>query len=166
MQFIRDAVLPDYLRQQPCWFFPRILVGAGAMLTPAFVSKHNITHVINCAYPEDSPGWFQSSFPDKYVCINADDTFTSNILDWFANFETSMRSFLREGNGTVFVHCRCGINRSAFLALTYVAKNFHMGIQDVITTTTKQRPCMYSNRVYRTQVLEFINGCVSSEKNP
>ena len=93
MQFIRDAVLPDYLRQQPCWFFPRILVGAGAMLTPAFVSKHNITHVINCAYPEDSPGWFQSSFPDKYVCINADDTLTSNILDWFANFETSMCSF-------------------------------------------------------------------------
>jgi hypothetical protein len=74
---------PRYLFEPPAWFYPRILVGAGEMLTPAFFVIYGITHVINCAYPEHSPDWFKTSFPDRYACLNAEDSLTSNILDWY-----------------------------------------------------------------------------------
>ena len=154
------------MKQPPAWFHSRILVGAGAMLTPSFSIQHGITHVINCAFDEDSPSWFRERNPSRYVVMRAHDTPYHNILDWFPHFEETMRSFLREGNGTVFVHCQAGINRSASLALTYVAKNFHIPIDDLVPSVKRQRPCMFSNQVYMNQVKEFINGCIQSEENP
>lgn len=155
----------DYLRQPPAWFHTRILVGAGTFLRPAFVQQHRITHVINCAFPGDSPEWFREIFPDKYVCLQAIDSSTQNILDWYPKFEETMQRFLREGNDTVYVHCQAGINRSAFLALLYVSKNFHMSLDPLILATKRQRPCMFSNTTFRKQAEEFINGCLSREKD-
>jgi hypothetical protein len=156
---------PDYLRQPPAWFHSRILVGAGAQLTPAFAKKHEITHVINCAQPEDSPGWFRAAYPTRYACMNAVDSFDANILDWYPLFELTLHHFLRDGNGTVFVHCQAGMNRSASLALAYVCKNFSIKFQDLYQATKRQRPVMFGNLVYMNQVKEFINGRVPSEKN-
>lgn len=155
----------DYLRQPPAWFHTRILVGAGTFLRPAFIQQHRITHVINCAFHEDSPTWFREVFPDKYVCLEAIDSANQNILNWYPKFEETMQRFLREGNGTVYVHCQAGINRSAFLALVYVCKNFNMNIDSLMVVTKRQRPCMFSNSTFRKQVEEFINGCLSCEKN-
>ncbi len=155
----------DYLRQPPAWFHTRILVGAGTFLRPAFVQQHRITHVINCAFPGDSPEWFREIFPDRYVCLQAIDSPNQNILEWYPKFEETMQRFLREGNDTVYVHCQAGINRSAFLALLYVSKNFHMSLDPLILATKRQRPCMFSNTTFRKQAEEFINGCLSREKD-
>ena len=155
----------DYLRQPPAWFHTRILVGAGSFLRPAFVQQHRISHVINCAFQHDSPEWFREVFPDKYVCLEAIDGTDQNILKWYPKFEETMQRFLREGNGTVYVHCQAGINRSAFLALLYVCKNFNMNIDSLLVVTKRQRPCMFSNTTFRKQVEDFINGCLSCEKN-
>jgi hypothetical protein len=156
---------PDYIRQPPAWFHTRILVGAGTFLRPAFIQQHQITHVINCAFHDDSPAWFREIFPDRYVCLQAIDGLDQNILNWYPKFEQTMQRFLREGNGTVYVHCQAGINRSAFLALLYVAKNFHINLDSLISTTKRQRPCMFTNTTFRKQVEDFINGCLSREKD-
>ena len=42
----------------PARVHPKILVGAGSFLTPEFAREHQITHVINCAFPEDCPSWW------------------------------------------------------------------------------------------------------------
>jgi protein-tyrosine phosphatase len=76
-----------------------------------------------------------------------------------------MKNFLREGNGTVYVHCQAGINRSASLALLYVLKNFDVEPISLIQSVRKQRPCMFSNPTFRRQIEEFINGRVPSTKN-
>lgn len=152
-------------RHPPAWFHTRILVGPGEFLRPAFADQHKITHVINCAFDCDSPGWFRHLHPTKYVCLEAYDSMGHNILTWYPMFESTMQRFLREGNGTVYVHCQAGINRSAFLALTYVAKNFHIDLVALIVSTKRQRPCMFTNPAFRIQVEDFINGCLSSEKN-
>jgi hypothetical protein len=115
---------PDYLRQPPAWFSSRILVGPGAYLTPSFVNKHRITHVINCAHDVFSPEWWRKTYPARYVALYAIDSLEHNILDWFAAFESMMLQFLREGSGVVYVHCQAGMNRSGFLALAYVCKNY------------------------------------------
>lgn len=151
---------------QPAWFYPRILVGAGKDLTPTFVHKHRITHVINCAFDLDSPLWFRIRYPDNYIAIEAYDNEVSDIRDWYPMFERCLQTFLREGTGVVYVHCQAGINRSAFLTLMYVCKNFRLDLDTTIQSTRLQRPIMFQNRVYMNQVKEFINGCVQGEKIP
>ena len=148
---------PEYMRQPPVWFYPRILVGAGEMLTPSFVRIHNITHVINCADEAQSPNWFKHAFPERYFCVNAIDSVQANLLAWYPAFETMLCNFLQSGDGNVFVHCQCGINRSAFLALTYVCRNFGLDFKSVYVGTKHHRPCMYTNEVFRGQVETFIN---------
>lgn len=158
---LANLFMADYLRQAPAWFYSRVLVGAGAMLTPAFVRKYGITHVINCAGPEDSPAWFRTSYPTNYVCLDAQDSLFTNILQWFPRFEACLHAFLRHGTGTVFVHCQAGMNRSAFLALAYVCKNFGIPFDDAFTSAKKQRPIMFQNPAFRAQVENFIrNGRV------
>jgi protein tyrosine phosphatase len=150
------------MQDSPAWFYNRILVGSGDMLRPDFVKKHNITHVINCAHPADSPAWFRTAFPDKYTCIDAQDTLNVYILYWFPHFEKTLRAFLRDGTGNVFVHCQAGVNRSGFLALAYVCKNFHLPLEEVFYNARKQRPILFQNPTFMRQVRDFINnGCVS-----
>ena len=158
-------VIPDYLRQPPAWFHTRILVGPGSILTPRFVSNNHITHVINCAFDEDSPDWFRLRYLERYVCMEAFDSPIHNILTWYPKFEAYMKTFLRESSGVVYVHCQAGMNRSAFLALTYVCKHFSMNPEDMIPILRRQRPCMFQNVVYRNQVKDFINGHLQSAQN-
>jgi hypothetical protein len=162
MQFLR----PRYLSEPPAWFYPRILVGAGEMLTPSFFRRYSITHVINCAFPMHSPEWFRKAYPDRYVCLNAVDAADVNILTWYQSFEETLSRFLREGNGTVFVHCQCGINRSAFLTLTYVVQKFGMPYEKLMVSLKRQRPCMFTNQVFRKQTEEFTNGRLQDTKDP
>ena len=159
--------VPDYIRQPPAYFHTRILVGPGAFLTPKFAYERGISHVINCAFPEDSPVWFQTRYPHQYTCLSAPDTLKHQILDWYPAFEQAMFSYLRSpGGGVVYVHCQAGMNRSAFLALTYVCHRFHMDGETMVEAFKRQRPCMFQNQVYRRQVLNFLNGRVPSSENP
>lgn len=144
-------------RVPPAYFYPRILVGAGMALTDMFAFKYNISHVINCAFDQDSPLWFRTRHPNRYVSLQAYDSPFHNILDWYPKFEAAMHQFLQQGNGTVYVHCQAGMNRSAFLALTYVCKNFGLDMDATMKATLLQRPIMFQNPIFMNQVREFIN---------
>jgi hypothetical protein len=149
---------PDFLREEPAYFYTRILVGPGSFLTPYFVEKHGITHVINCAHDDFSPVWWRTRFPDRYKLIEAVDNLTVNILDWYPEFETTLQRYLREGDGVVYVHCQAGINRSAFLTLAYTVKNLGVDMDELIVSVSRQRPCILKNPVFMNQVREFVNG--------
>jgi hypothetical protein len=163
---ILDALFttPDYMRQPPAYFHSRILVGAGAMLRPRFVARHNITHVINCAFDYDSPEWWRKGFPTKYTELHAIDSLTTNILYWYPAFEETLRRYLREGDGVVYVHCQAGMNRSGFLALAYCCAKFNMDMDALIRDVKRQRPVILQNQVFMTQVKEFVNGRVQGSK--
>jgi hypothetical protein len=139
-------------------------VGPGAFLTERFARDRNITHVINCAFDSETPDWWKRDFSSRYACIRAVDSPIHNIIDWYPAFEQALRTFLREGNGVVYVHCQAGMNRSACLALTYVLKNFRQPIETFLPAVHRQRPCMFQNVVFMNQVKEFINGCIQSEE--
>ena len=141
----------------PAWAHPRILVGAGFDLTPPFSEKYNITHVINCAFDDASPVWFKKSFPKNYVCLNAIDAEFVNILHWYPAFEEAIHRFLREGDGVVYVHCQQGINRSAYLAVAYVCKNFHWDMGFIMNSMRSQRPIVFQNKKFMEQVSIFTN---------
>jgi hypothetical protein len=140
----------------PAKIHPKIIFGAGIHLTPTFVLKQNITHVINCAYDEHSPFWFRRDNPDKYVCLQAIDSDASNITFWYPKFEETLSKFLQQENSIVFVHCQCGINRSAFLTLMYVCDVFNYAIGIAERSIIRQRPCALTNSAFRKQVYDAI----------
>lgn len=156
---------PQFMKDPPAFFHPRILVGPGAFLTPYFAQKHEITHVVNCAFDEYCPTWWRQTNPTKYKVLNAIDSTTVNILDWYPEFENTMKEFLREGTGVVYVHCQAGMNRSGSLALAYTCKNLGMDFDDLVASVRKQRPCILQNPVFMNQVKEFINGRVQDSEN-
>jgi len=134
-----------------------IIFGAGFMLTPTFVNKNQITHVINCSQDSDSPQWFRDHNPTKYACINAYDNNKVNILDWYPAFSNAMNNFLREPESKViFVHCQCGINRSGFLTLLYCVKKFGYDFESTVRSILEQRPCALTNSVFREQLINYI----------
>jgi hypothetical protein len=159
-------MVPEYLRQPPAWFYTRILVGPGQFLTPSFAAKYGITHVINCAMDEYSPQWFRKRHPTRYRVLNAIDSPEVNILTWYPRFEAALYQFLLESDGVVYIHCQAGMNRSGFLALAYVTKNFGVDLGGLVRAAKIQRPCILSNSVFMNQVKEFIyNGRLSNSKD-
>jgi hypothetical protein len=137
----------------PAYIHPRILFGSGIALDEEFVQKHEITHVINCAFDEDSPKWFRQKYPKRYVSLEALDELTSNIFRWYPEFESTMQAFLSDPTSkTIYVHCQCGINRSGFLCLAYACKKLKFEYNEVVKSILTQRPCALTNPVYRQQV--------------
>jgi hypothetical protein len=137
----------------PAYIHPRILFGSGIALDEEFMNKYDITHVINCAFDEDSPKWFRQKYPKRYVSLQAPDDLTSNILDWYAKFEEMMQKFLSEpGSKIVYVHCQCGINRSGYLCLAYACKKLKFEYNEVVKSILTQRPCALTNPNYRSQL--------------
>jgi hypothetical protein len=149
----------------PAWVYPRILLGAGYQITPLFTAKYNITHVVNCAFAGDCPEWWRKRHPGKYAELHAIDSMTVRILDWYPEFENWMRLFLRSTNGTVFVHCKAGINRSAFLVLTFVCNNFGSDFRTLLSSVRKQRPIVCDNSAFMKQVEDELYGRLPGEKD-
>lgn len=140
-------------KDAPAYIHPRILFGSGMALQPEFVKKHTITHVINCAFDEDSPVWFREKYPNRYVCLEAIDDINENILKWYPKFEKNMQSFLKDPQSqTIYIHCQCGINRSGFLALLYACKKLHFNYNEVVKSILSQRPCALTNLSFANQV--------------
>jgi hypothetical protein len=148
----------------PAWVYPRILLGAGNQLTPFFAAKYNITHVVNCAFADDCPEWWRTRHPGQYAELHAVDSLLVQILDWYPEFENWMRLFLRSTNGTVYVHCKAGVNRSAFLVLTFVCKHFAIDFNTLLAAVRLQRPIVCDNSAFMKQVKDELYGCVQSEK--
>lgn len=141
----------------PAKLHPRIMFGAGPFLTPEFVNLNNITHVINCANDSDSPSWFRNRYPDKYISLNAEDTIETDITKWYPQFKESMNTFLSaKDSGVIYVHCQCGINRSAFLTLIYLCLKFQFPFEYTVKSMLIQRPCCLTNPVFRVQASEYI----------
>jgi len=149
----------------PAWVYPRILLGAGYQLTPMFVSKYRITHVVNCAFADDCPEWWRKRHPGNYAELHAIDSVAVRILDWYPEFENWMKLFLRSTNGTVFVHCKAGINRSAFLVMAFVCKNSGIDFRTLLSAVRKQRPIVCENSAFMRQVEDELYGRVQSEED-
>ncbi len=159
-----DAMWDKYTRNSKGWMndpiavvYPRIYLGSAVHVTPSNVHKYNITHIINCAGEEYSVPWFKLTRPDNYETIGAEDSLEFDITSVYPKFEKTMNKFLADPVcGSVFVHCQCGINRSAFLLLMYMIKKFRFDIEMVVKHILIQRPCCFRNSSFRKQVTEYI----------
>ena len=149
-----------WIGDPPAYIHPRILFGSGGpTLSPYFVKTHNITHVINCGFQNDSPDWFKAAFSSNYACLEAVDSIDANILHWYPVFEETLRKFLAEDlSKNIYIHCQCGINRSGFLSLLFACIRLKYDYNEVIKSILMQRPCALTNRAYLRQVKEYCSG--------
>jgi len=142
----------------PALIHPNILIGSGEMLTPAFMKKYEITHVINCAQESDSPSWFKEEHPKNYYCIDAIDSPHENILKWYPKFKAILKLYLQDPSSKkIYVHCQRGINRSVFLSLMYVCQVFKFPFTKTEFSIMRQRPCAMTNMIFRQQVFEALS---------
>ena len=163
-----DEVWERYRRNTKGWrrdelarVHPRIMVGPAFMSYHSIFEKHGITHVINCASDDMGALWFKKEFSNRYVCIDAVDGLSENIVMWYPKFQKTMTLFLSDPDcKSVYVHCECGINRSAFLTLIYVCVKMGFQLEMAIKNMTIQRPCMFSNLQFRKQVVDYIKNPV------
>ena len=147
-----------YQKDPPALIHPCILIGAGEMLTPNFQKKYGITHVINCAEDDKCPSWFKNMYPERYHCIGAKDSLTVNILSWYPEFRECMKDFLKHKESkTIYVHCQCGINRSAFLALMFVCDVFSYPFDSAYLSILSQRPCALTNSSFLNQIKSALS---------
>jgi hypothetical protein len=159
-----DGVWDKYRRNSRGWrddalaiLHPRIILGSAKDVDVRTLSKYNITHIVNCAGSESSSSWFIHNWPERYVCINAIDDENEDIINWYPPFEQSMNTFLSsKDSGAIYVHCQCGINRSAFLLLIYMCLKFGYTIEAVAKNILLQRPCCFTNVSFRRQAIQYI----------
>jgi hypothetical protein len=130
----------------------KVIFGPGEYLTPEFQQKYQITHVINCAEERYSPSWFKEKFPHNYVCLNAVDSHSVKILDWYPKFRETMDLFLAEG--VVYVHCQAGINRSGFLVMAYLVNEKGHNLRVLENSIIKRRPCALTNSSFRAELYQ------------
>lgn len=144
--------------------YPQLFVGAGCQLTPRYVLRNQITHVVNCAFPNDSPVWFKRMHPDRIVTLGAIDATDVNILDWYPAFEEVVIRWLRDPEcKNIYIHCQCGINRSAYLALAFVIDHFDIPMDAAAINLVYQRPCALTNPAFWKQVQTFANSRASNK---
>ena len=151
-----------YQKDPLACIYPRLLVGAGCQLTRDLVERENITHVINCAEHKDCPSWWAEEHPLEYAVMWAEDSHRTNILTWYPKFCETLTQFLREpGSRNVYIHCQCGINRSAFLMLAYVVDHYGLPFEESAKAIITQRPCALTNVTFWFQVKEFAKSRAS-----
>lgn len=156
-----DELWDKYRRNSKGWkadslamIHPRIMLGSSETVT---LSTFNITHIVNCAEDEWGSKWFKNEWPDRYACINAIDDEKEDITKWYPDFEKVMNKFMSSKDcKVIYVHCQCGINRSAFLVLMYACIKFGYSIEIVAKNVLLQRPCCFTNQAFRKQAVEYI----------
>ena len=133
------------------------MFGPGFYLTDQFITKHNISHVINCADDSVLPSNIRKYFGDNYAVLNAIDSPNVNITEWYPFFEMKMNEFIRDTNSKViYVNCQMGMNRSGFLVALYSCMKFGYPYESVTRAILLQRPCALMNPVFHQQVQEYI----------
>jgi hypothetical protein len=141
----------------PARVHPKIMFGPGFYLTNQFITRHKITHVINCADDSVVPSSVRQYLGNNYVSLNAIDSFDVNITDWYPEFEYSMNQFLRDSDSeVVYVNCHMGMNRSGFLTTLYACMKFGYPYEAITKAILLQRPCSLMNPIFHEQVQTYI----------
>jgi hypothetical protein len=136
---------------------PRIILGSSINVDLHTIASHGITHVVNCAEDICGSKWFKNEWPDRYAYISAIDNENEDITSWYPAFEQVMNTFLASKDcKNIYVHCECGINRSAFLLLMYSCIKFRYSIESTVKNILLQRPCCFTNQAFRKQAIEYI----------
>jgi hypothetical protein len=137
----------------PVEFFPGVWLGNVFNAQDLhFRHQYNIQTIINCATYEAQP---QLMNIYTYICLNGSDEKNYKILEYHFDYVYDMIERSLERGHNVLLHCQCGVNRSATMAVAYLCKKTQCLIENAILDIFKQRPCILSNVGFREQLFEW-----------
>lgn len=125
-----------------------------------FRIDNNIKTIINCATYEAQP-LLLNVF--TYVCLNASDSPSYRIIDTHFSYVCEIIDMSLEKGWNVLLHCQCGINRSATLAIAYYCMKYQCSIEKAILDVFSVRPCILTNNGFREQLFEWYENQFWSE---
>ena len=86
----------------------------------------------------------------KRKIIEIDDLFSENIIKYFKE----CIDFI-ENNGKIFIHCSCGVSRSATIVIAYLMWKTHSTFNNTYLFVKKGRPEIDPNNGFRKQLNIF-----------
>ncbi|KAG0692623.1 Dual specificity protein phosphatase 13 isoform A [Chionoecetes opilio] len=144
--------------------FPGVLLGdADTALSTHEIKDNGITHVLNAAqgtnnhaysgYVGTNPTYYGKLRNVKFMGIPAMDMPSFYIRPYLRQAADFIDKALKEG-GRVFVHCVCGISRSASLVVAFLMLKRGMNVTTAVSTIKKKRN-VYPNQGFLSQLCDL-----------
>ena len=112
-----------------------------------YLKKENITSILSITndLPKDE---LDKSINHKIIDIG--DLYSENIIKYFKE----CIEFI-ENNRKIFIHCTCGVSRSASIVISYLMWKTHSPFNEVYLFVKKRRPEIDPNNGFRKQLNIF-----------
>lgn len=132
------------------------LGGAFILLTnPTVLYNEGFTHVIDLTNEFPTlvryPGLFEYCIVPIADASNAADELYRN-LDKIHSFVTKA---LTKPNAKVFMHCNCGVSRSATVMISFIMKHKKLSLRDAYLYVKKRRDLIQPNVSFMQMLMEF-----------
>ena len=93
-------------------------------------------------------------FPDDYNInlkhVNLEDCLNINIIKYLKDCVNFI-----ERSDKVYIHCTCGVNRSAAIAIGYLMWKTHSNYNDAFNYVKQKRNCIELNNIFIMQLNKF-----------
>jgi dual specificity phosphatase 12 len=111
------------------------------------LKKRGITHILNlCGSKVLYPLEFE-----YLVFQEITDCPYQDLLSYFPPCLKFIQTAIDNG-GTILVHCRAGVSRSAAIVCAYLMWSHKLTVTDAITIVTRARPCVSPNAGFKRQL--------------
>ncbi len=126
-----------------------------------FLDGSKIKYILNCTPPRTTdkdagcPNYYEKERIYNYKRIPIFDNKGENII---SEMENAFR-FIEEGKhyGSVFVHCRKGVSRSAAFVIGYLMKNNEMTLNEALDFVKGIRDIVQPNESFMKQLMDYEN---------
>ena len=140
----RNPISTDFIDRITDKIYLGGLEGATDLL---FLSEEKITHVLSLL---DWKIEVPKNLNITHKLINISDIESSNLFQYFKE----CIEFI-ENNGKIFIHCTCGVSRSASIVISYLMWKTHSPFNEVYLFVKKRRPEIDPNNGFRKQLNIF-----------
>lgn len=130
------------------------LAGAWLPLTcPQKLKNEGVTHIVDLANDMKNIKRCHDDF--KYLIIDIDDSKTSS--EPLKKKFSEIHKFINDGikNGKVFVHCNCGVSRSATVVISYLMGEKQYSLKDAFLLVKKARNIIQPNLEFMKMLIDY-----------
>ncbi len=137
------------------YIIDNLYLGSRIGTFPFYLQPHGITHVVNITndIPPPDPNYVPLS---RVLIIPIDDVPNANIKKHFDRINIFIDNAIKQG-GTVLVHCRMGVSRSASAVIAYLMYKEGMTFNNAFRYVLMKRPIINPNPGFEQQLIEFQN---------
>ncbi|XP_022098344.1 dual specificity protein phosphatase 1-like [Acanthaster planci] len=145
--------VPLHQEGEPVQILPHLYLGnAFHAARRDLLEAHGITAVLNVS--RCVPNYFLSEGAIAYKSIPVDDDNEADLLSWFPEAIDFIDTVKLSG-GSVLIHCRAGISRSATVCLAYLMKVQAMRLEEAFEFVRSLRKVISPNFSFMLQLLRY-----------